>query len=63
MVRYKFKDHSECCVKNGLDLDETGCVEINQAVSAVPMRINSDLYKGGPGEFKNFQRIGKRMDR
>ena len=29
MVRYKFRDHSECCVKNGLDLDETGCIEIN----------------------------------
>lgn len=28
-ISYEFKDHSECCVKNRLDLGKTGCVEIN----------------------------------
>lgn len=39
MIRCGFKDHSKCCVKNELELDKTGYVEMNQkAVSAAPMR-------------------------
>ena len=29
MISYEFKDHSECCIKDGLELGKTGCVEIN----------------------------------